>query len=349
MKFNKNNKWKVLIGVNLFLGMLLWFAYFTDYSLPGTVIDFLFPPAVAIVSLISLLAAGKNTPTKGKRLVSRLSCIPSLIGGCSYTIISILAIPVFMLGFFFAMDELSNETLIQRIASPDGSRIAEVYFRPVGAYSGGNGRISIRVKYRLFPFVERDVYHVGRSYANESTTDYLSWVDNDTLFISEKQHNLSLGIVKPETPLIVHVPVMVLRSFINAAEEMIAWPARNSSIQRAPIYPDSISYDSVEFDETQDTVWRSFQISGYRVSEVAEWYQDALSQPPWFLIQVNTFTSRDWTNYCICAKFNSEDNAHKIVYFVELSQSDNETATVFVIISTPNPLTDVCSRYHNQP
>ena len=39
--------------------------------------------------------------------------------------------------------------------SPDVTREAHVYFRPVGAYAGGNGPINIRVKHRWMPILER--------------------------------------------------------------------------------------------------------------------------------------------------------------------------------------------------
>jgi hypothetical protein len=202
-----SQKWKVILGVNFALGFLLWFGFFTDYSWAGTIPDILFPPIVAVVGFISLLAA-RNARSKSKRLASRLSCLPSLIGGGLYVVLAIILIfPPFTLGLLFAIDELANERLIQQDVSPDGSKVAEVYFRPVGAYSGGNGRIYVRVKYRLLPFVERDVYYLRISHADENTTNYLSWQGNDTIHISEKQSEIEIGTVKGEIPLVISIPL----------------------------------------------------------------------------------------------------------------------------------------------
>lgn len=66
-------------------------------------------------------------------------------------------VPPFTLGGLFAFDELAGEKQIQQIESPDGRLTADVYFRGVGAYSGGNGRVDVRIRDRFVPFLERDV------------------------------------------------------------------------------------------------------------------------------------------------------------------------------------------------
>ncbi|NOK58153.1 MAG: hypothetical protein GFH25_541186n417 [Chloroflexi bacterium AL-N10] len=82
---------------------------------------------------------------------------------------------------------MSNEVLIQCVISLDGQRVAEVYFRPVGACSSGHGRIFVCVKLRWFPIVEHDVYSLNGLDAGAHTSDYLRWVANRTLFISESR------------------------------------------------------------------------------------------------------------------------------------------------------------------
>jgi len=203
------------LGINLALGLVLWFGFFTDYSLAGTVPDFLFPPLVGLVGFLSWRSA-KNAPNKIMKRVQKLFSLPSFIGGClPVPLMTILIIPPFTLGFLFALNEVGGETRIQQAVSPDGSRMAEVYFRGVGAYSGGNGRIYVRVKYCWFPFVERDIYYLGKSFADEETNDYLHWVDDDTLFISETQREVKVGTIDTEIPVFLSVPLLVIRSIVS--------------------------------------------------------------------------------------------------------------------------------------
>ena len=53
------------------------------------------------------------------------------------------------------MSEISGESRVQTALSPDVTREAHVYFRPVGAYAVGNGPINIRVKHGWMPILER--------------------------------------------------------------------------------------------------------------------------------------------------------------------------------------------------
>ncbi|MDY7040002.1 MAG: hypothetical protein SVX38_03985 [Chloroflexota bacterium] len=195
-------KWiPLIVTVNLVLGVVLWFGLFTDYSLAGTLPDLIFTPTVGLVGFISFVILLARVSIERKGCFAPLACLPSLIGGCLPVVVTLLLIlPPFTLGFIFAMDEMANETRIQQAVSPNGFWIAEVYFRGVGAYDSGNGRIFVRVKPQWFPFVERDIYSLSKSYADENTTDYLCWIDDDTLLISETQKEIKVGIVDFEIP-----------------------------------------------------------------------------------------------------------------------------------------------------
>lgn len=181
-----SGKWKLLIVFNAIFGLLLWFGYFTDYSWVGIFADYLFPFLAASVSVISLFLLSKN---KGQlavrsRLIFKMACFPSLIGGgLAIILMIIMIIPPFSLGFLFALNEISDETLIQSIESPDQSHIANVYFRGVGAYDVCNGRIFIRIRSKWLPLIERDVYKDLHSYADKETHEYICWKDTDTLQI----------------------------------------------------------------------------------------------------------------------------------------------------------------------
>lgn len=206
--------WKVILVVNLLLGVFLWFIDSTDYSLKGTISDFVFPPLVFIIALLTLLAV---TDIRKKRS-SKLICLPSLIGGGIHILVGILMVlPPFTLALLFGIDEINNEVRIQQVSSPDNSQTAEVYFRPVGAYSGGSGRIYVKVSNKLLPFIERDLLYLRVSHADENTKNYLKWIDNDTLYVPEIKEYISVGTVELETPYAIAVPINIVLFLIMIA------------------------------------------------------------------------------------------------------------------------------------
>lgn len=197
------------IGVNLLLGSTFWFFETTNYSPAGTLPDFLF----ALFALFVALAASILIPFSSHELrpLVTLSSVPSLAGIVPYVLfIVIAAIPPFTLGLFFIVGEIADETVIQEAVSPDGWSVAKVYFRGVGAYAGGNGRISVRVVNRWVPFLERDVFYLGRSYADRDDPDYVKWRDNNTLYISETKEEVHVRLVELELPLTFRVALFIL-------------------------------------------------------------------------------------------------------------------------------------------
>ncbi len=200
-----------LLSLNVFAGLVLWFGYSTDLSWTGTIPDLLFPPIVGVVALATLMIQKDVDPHL--RWTYRFACLPSLLGGSLAVAIAIVMfVPPFTLGGMFMADEIANERLIQNIASPDGGRIASVYFRGVGAYGSGSGRIFIRVRSRSLPILERDIYSVYPSYAYEDTQNYLRWRDRDTLEIINEpggprsepiERRLRVGAIRFPPPSIV--------------------------------------------------------------------------------------------------------------------------------------------------
>src|SRR5689334_21897051 len=122
---------RALWWCNIMLGVLLWFFYFTDYSLPGTVPDIVFPLIVALFGLVAISTAGVFARGKSERHWRRIACLPSLVGGLSFLLICCaLFVPPLTLGGMFIADSIPSETLTQRANSPNGLLMAEVYTRP---------------------------------------------------------------------------------------------------------------------------------------------------------------------------------------------------------------------------
>ena len=219
-------KWKVIAALNLALGALLWLGYLTDYSWVGTLPDILFLLLVGVVASVSLDELGETASASAEKVV-RWARLPSRIGvGVAVLSVILMLIPPFTLGFIFMMTEMGKDVLIQRAVSPNGLRVAEVYFTPVGAYGAGNGHISIRLKPRWFPLVEREVFYLNASYADEDTSNYVHWVDDRTLYVSEVQEEIHPGIVKVQLAPILAFPLNLLRCY---------WPWRGASLAHRAI------------------------------------------------------------------------------------------------------------------
>ncbi len=211
------HKW--IIGVNLLAGLILWFGYCTNLSWAGTIPDIIFPPIVAILAIVTLLTWARSTDTRLKRAY-KFVCMPSLIGGCLPVLIAVLMlVPPFTLGFIFMASEVANEKHVESFVSPDNIRVADVYFRGVGAYGSGNGRVFIKIRSRFMPIVERDLYSVDPSYADENTEDYLRWKDRGTLEIINEpggarsrptKRYLDTGTIRFEPPGIIVMPINML-------------------------------------------------------------------------------------------------------------------------------------------
>ena len=144
---------------------------------------------------------------------------PPIIMGCLPLVLTmVMLIPPFTLAIIFMADEIFNEKEIQRAVSPDGTQVARVTFRGVGAYNGGNGRVSVNVFTRYFPTLEREVYYNGSSLASDDESDDVTWLDDQTLLISENQVTVwaDTFFVNPSV-LIIFAPVYILTVLVGLA------------------------------------------------------------------------------------------------------------------------------------
>ncbi len=334
--------------VILALGVLLWFLSLTNYSLVGSWPDVIFPIAVGLVAFISLTVALPRTVGWG-RVLTASAHLPALLGGGLFVLSTLLMfVPPFTLGGLFAFDELAGEKQIQQIESPDRRLTADVYFRGVGAYSGGNGRVDVRVRDRFVPFLERDVYYLGRSLASETTSDYASWLDNRTLKISETGETVDVRGVKTEVPTIVAIPAVLISMLIQVGQEERANQSLTAPVRDVPLYPSSVVVGGPRYDAQKANVTRSIE-TGDDLQRVVEWHRQQLATAPWQVVGINSHNDDDGFGYhtevCIQATRASADGAR--IYYWELI--GKTAGGVHINIGTPKPITNACSPYATQP
>jgi hypothetical protein len=206
----------MVLPLNSLLGAALWFGFFTDYEWDSTTANVLFPLVAGGIAVLSLVALKLARPAeRSQRLRAWACCLPSLLGGLSFLFAAVLfCAPVLPAVFWFS--EQSSAVLIQRAPSPGGGKTAEVIFYPVGAYSGGNGRIAVFIKYNWLPLVRRQVYFRGDSRADKTTSNYLTWQGTDAILLEEQGAPVRFGAVRWETPFIIRVPLYWLRHVVSA-------------------------------------------------------------------------------------------------------------------------------------
>ena len=194
----------ILLLINFGLGLVLWFGLCSDYSWDNAWANIIFPSMVGLVGLVSLFQNRKSLTRQQKRVQSLL-CLPSVVGGIPYVLaVIVLMVPPLTFIPMLWIQQQSSAIRIQQVESPNGSQIAEVYYLPVGAIIPEvNGGIEVRLKYKWLPFVKRDVFKLFITDADENTHNYLSWVDNETLYINETEEELKLHWIEWEVPAFI--------------------------------------------------------------------------------------------------------------------------------------------------
>jgi len=179
--------WLALIGVNIVLGVVLWFMLTTDYSWDNKWANYSFPLIVGVIGVATWFASRKERVTP---LVA-LSGAPSMLGCLGY----IVLIPVI---FFLMMAAgAPPDQPVQQTISPDGLKVAEAYVIPFRAEPYGGSQIRVRLKYTWLPFIKRDIKMALFGSVNPpNTTTYLIWKDNETIY-SEWTGELRPGLIGP--------------------------------------------------------------------------------------------------------------------------------------------------------
>ena len=342
-----------MIALNLVLAALLWLFHFTDYSLPGPVADVAFPALVGLLGILTFRAT-RSALGDPARVAARWCCGPAMLGGglhlvaYALAIVGIVLVPWATFRLVLNIDEILNEVRIQEVASPDGTRVADVYYRPTGARGAGGGRVLVRVRQSWPPVLEREVYFVGSSrVATEEPLDYVTWVDDDTLYVPETRELLTVGSVRPQLSPLIWVPWNALVHLAWLIKSDLAPPLAD-----VPIYPAQTLDDRVDFQAFPNTWLRSYRLPRQRPEDVAAWYRHQLAQSPWTLVieKLNRRSAgvagRQWLRYCFAAQ--REDHGQRRTYYVQATGFDVNPLNTFVNVSTPGPMDAACDDYINQ-
>lgn len=131
-------------------------------------------------------------------------------------------------------------------------------------------------------------------------------------------------------------------------------PFLTAPVRSVPTYPSTVRDNQSEYDEMDETLFRSYNVPNSHPDDVAAWYQSALSEPPWSVLQVNRYVEDDeYTGrivlHCIQAQL-SEGSEQQRTYYVEIFGPDETSfEETHVNIGTPKPITDVCERFLDEP
>lgn len=135
-----------IISITLLLPLYLAIVLFTGYSLTGFWTDVIFSILLSLSAL--LLVFRKNNTSRWLNVVLR--CIAIL---CSVIVFGFIAIN---LTNPFIVDHFKMRSFyFQKV----NGRLFHAYFKPVGAYSGGQGNFWLTESPVYFPLVEKDVYY----------------------------------------------------------------------------------------------------------------------------------------------------------------------------------------------
>lgn len=214
-RYNKTMRKKnVLINcINLIFGISLLFLLLTDIELNSTIANFAFPMCILGFGFFSY----KKFTDKQKGKI--FFYLPSFIGGFGFygilLLMLLLLFPLSFLGGIFWLTEECAKERIQRIYSPNKIEYCDVYHYPVGAYSGGTGRVRVFLVNKACPIIRREVFYEGTAYIciedeHDIPYEYCVWKDADNIIIFPHGNSIVVNVRG-----IVFLPAAVIKYFMR--------------------------------------------------------------------------------------------------------------------------------------
>jgi hypothetical protein len=274
---------KQKLAVCMVVGTLLWFCDWTDYSLAGTWADLLLPMLGVIAGGVGLRLS-RGVPGPRLRIAARIAAILTLVEAAIVVAFGALITAIAPFGIMLVFYSIVGEEQVSATVSPDGSRVAEQYYSSGGLLS--DGWTVVRVKHRLFPLLERDVYRTGMG-----TSERIVWEDNDTLYISATGDRVHVGAIRPEVAPPAQLGMVAIRLIGVMAQvnrDMAERRRRDEEMSRPlktiPIYPGGTENDNTGADMLTEGGYRAFDIKAPNSDEAAKWYKSTLSQGEWRVV-----------------------------------------------------------------
>ena len=182
----KSAVWKTILGFSIVVIFFFWIGALTDYSWYDNWVSFLYSILVlcACVTTFSML----YFLSRLQRVLIFLVCLLSFL-------MALAGIPLHRYH--------SHQAPVQIEMSPDGTRFIEVYCSFTPAHATGFDHIEITVRYKSFPFLQRDLglYNDAPRHCNFDTDTLIRWEDNNTIYVVERQAYLSVDAIKGEGAL----------------------------------------------------------------------------------------------------------------------------------------------------
>lgn len=285
-------KWK--LGASLSIAAFVWFCDWTDYSLPGTFADLLLP-VLGIMAGVVALRASKHIPARGARVAAKVGALVTLFEASVAVAGALLIAAIAPFAAALLIFNAMGETQIVSVVSPDGSRVAEEYYTGGGLLS--DGWVVVRVKYRLLPLLERDVYQ-GAGDASEA----VRWDDNDTLYVPATGERVKLGLVKAELAPAVQLVVTgwgLVGVLSHTHKEVEKMQRRDEEMSRPlktiPLYPGGTENDYSGANLSGEGGFRAFDIKAPNSDEAAKWYKEVLSRAEWRVLSTKRRETRGET------------------------------------------------------
>src|SRR5688572_25707455 len=124
--WSAGQKWR--LGVGLAVGALLLFCDWTDYSLAGTWADLMLP-VVGIVAGVMALRASKYVPRTALKVAAKIVALVTLVEGTAVVVIAAILAIMSPAGMMLVASAVLGEEQVHAVVSPDGTRVAEEYYR----------------------------------------------------------------------------------------------------------------------------------------------------------------------------------------------------------------------------
>ncbi|MCR5289504.1 MAG: hypothetical protein K6E51_05890 [Treponema sp.] len=152
-----------------------------------------------LVLVAAHLSCKRFTPKTKGRLFFYL---PSFLCGYGFYILGCILVLLSFMGAFFWFSEESHKVKIQTCYSPNKIEYCEAYHYPVGAYSGGSGRLRVYVINKFVSFLRKEVFYEPKSYIwiEDDTSDedtsfkYVTWDTNSTIQIYPAGQSITINV-----------------------------------------------------------------------------------------------------------------------------------------------------------